>query len=156
MAPLLRPPTAALAVRRMGGGPRSSDHRAPRRVWAPAKQRGGGGGKPKKHSGGLGSDHRPEHKQWKPRTAPEARTPLHGELVDFAWRSAPSFDAVATTCLSLRVVEEAWARHEDMLPSGERLGPLEATPFGSQAVALANHGGDLDMKVFLPEVREPL
>jgi hypothetical protein len=133
----------------MGGGPRNPEHRKGYRKFV--KKGSGQGGR----GGGRGAvpsapNFMPEEQRWKPQSSPNERTQLHEELMDLAWRSSPSFESVALSCLSQRAVEEAWARHMEMSELG--LGPLRVTPFGSQAVGVSMPGGDLDMKVVVPEV----
>jgi hypothetical protein len=125
------------AARMMGFAPRRKNKRYPKKD---------------RRKVGL-SNFKPEESRWKPQSSPEQRTPLHHELVDLAWRSSPSFDSVALSCLSQRAVEEGWARHMEVTELG--LGPLRVTPFGSQLVGVSMPGGDLDMKVSLERVWLP-
>lgn len=80
------------------------------------------------------------------RTAPKGGTSqLHDELIDFAWRCAPTPASIKLSELSARAIELAWSRCSS--------GPaIRAVPFGSQPCAVALPGADLDLYVESVEV----
>ena len=43
---------------------------------------------------------------------------LHNEIVDFAWRAAPSFDHVALLALSSQMLQDAWAAYHPPAHTG--------------------------------------
>lgn len=76
----------------------------------------------------------------------DSKSQLHDELVDFAWRCAPTPASVKLAQLSARAIELAWSKGHANRP------PIRAVPFGSQPCAVALPGGDLDVYVESAEV----
>jgi DNA polymerase sigma len=74
------------------------------------------------------------------------KSQLHHELIDFAWRCAPTPASTKLAALSARAIELAWIR-------GGKGPPIKAVPFGSQPSAVALPGGDLDVYITAAEVR---
>jgi hypothetical protein len=96
---------------------------------------------------------------------PGSRSQLHNEIVDFAWRCAPTSQTVRHAALTVRAIEVGWkrafvseggAQELSSLIGGQAKGArpyIKVAPFGSQPCALALPGGDLDLYfklVYLP------
>lgn len=80
----------------------------------------------------------------------DRKSQLHDELVDFAWRCAPTPASIKLAHLSARAIELAWSK------ARINRAPITAVPFGSQPCAAALPGGDLDVYVESVQVSSAL